>query len=151
MVVWGETKDFLSGEGFQYDFIFLQETQRTSFSAFQVDKWMAVGSATKRGEGVLTLVNPRNDASLVRYQEIVPGRVLRVKVCHDTAAIESLNIYQHVWIHTDEPEQNKQRRQALLDKCTAAIQGMARRDTLVLAGDFNSEVQSAPTLIGHRL
>ena len=104
----------------------------------------------KRGEGVLTLVNPKHGASFVRFQEIVPGRVLRVKVCHSTAAIETLNIYQHVWTHT-EPEHNKQRRQVLLDKCTAAIQGMARRDTLILAGDFNSEVQSVPTLIGHRI
>ncbi|CAE7718860.1 unnamed protein product [Symbiodinium sp. CCMP2592] len=133
--LWGEIKAFLGGEGLQYDFIFLQETHRTSSSAFQVDKWMAVGSATKRGEGVLTLIHPRYDASL-RHQDIIPGRVrvLRVKVCHDKAAIETLNIYQHVWVHTDEPEQNKQRRQNLLDKCTAAINGMAKRDTLILGG-----------------
>ena len=112
---------------------------------------MAVGSATKRGEGVLTLVNPKYDASMVRYQEIVPGRVLRVKVCRDDSALETLNVYQHVWIHTDEPEQNVHRRQLLLDKCTASIQGMARRDTLIVAGDFNSEVQHVPRLIGHSL
>ena len=105
-----------------------------------------MGSATKRGEGVLALVNPKYDASMVRYQEIVPGRVLRVN-----SAIETLNVYQHVWIHTDEPEQNIHRRQLLLDKCTASIQGMARRDTLIVAGDFNSEVQHVPRLIGHRL
>ena len=81
-------------------------------------------------------MHPKYDASLVCYQEIIPVRVLRVKVCHDSAAFETLNIYQHVWTHTDEPEHNKQRRQALLDK---------------LAGDFNSEVQSVATLIGHRL
>ena len=112
---------------------------------------MAVGSATKRGEGVLTLVNPKYDTSMVRYQEIVPGRVLRVKVCRDESAIETLNVYQHVWVHTDEPEQNLQRRQVLLDRCAASIQGMARRDTLIVAGDFNSEVQQVPRLIGHSL
>ena len=57
--LWSEVKIFLGGEGLQYDFIFLQETHRSSSSAFQIDKWMAVGSATKRGEGVLTLVNPK--------------------------------------------------------------------------------------------
>ena len=88
---------------------------------------------------------------MVRYQEIVPGRVLRVKVCRDDSALETLNVYQHVWIHTDEPEQNVNRRQLLLDKCTASIQGMARRDTLIVAGDFNSEVQRVPRLIGHSL
>ncbi|CAE7214543.1 Pol [Symbiodinium natans] len=149
--LWGEVKAFLGGEGLQYDFIFLQETHRTAFCAFKVDNWMAVGSSTKRGEGVLTLVHPRYDASMVRYQEIIPGRVLRVKVCHKEAAIETLNIYQHVWIHTDDPEQNKQRRQTLLDKCTATIQGMARRDTLILAGDFNSEVHAVNGLIGTRV
>ncbi|CAE7247004.1 unnamed protein product [Symbiodinium natans] len=149
--LWGEVKAFLGGEGMQYDFIFLQETHRTAFCAFKVDNWMAVGSSTKRGEDVLTLVHPRYDASMVRYQEIIPGRVLRVKVCHKEAAIETLNIYQHVWIHTDDPEQNKQRRQTLLDKCTATIQGMARRDTLILAGDFNSEVHAVNGLIGTRV
>ena len=34
---WGEMKAFLGGEGLPYDFIFLQETHRTSISAFQVD------------------------------------------------------------------------------------------------------------------
>ena len=57
--LWSEVKIFLGEEGLQYDFIFLQETHRSSSSAFQIDKWMAVGSATKRGEGVLTLVNPK--------------------------------------------------------------------------------------------
>ena len=132
--LWSEVKIFLGEEGLQYDFIFLQETHRSSSSAFQIDKWMAVGSATKRGEGVLTLVNPKYDASMVRYQEIVPGRVLRVKVCRDESAIETLNAYQHVWVHTDEPEQNLQRRQLLLDRCAASIQG-----TLIVAGDFNSD------------
>ena len=112
---------------------------------------MAVGSATKRGEGVLTLVNPKYDASMVRYQEIVPGRVLRVKVCRDESAIETLIVYQHVWVQFDEPEHNLQRRQLLLDRCAASIQGMARRDTLIVAGDFNSEVQQVPRLIGHSL
>ena len=149
--LWSEVKVFLGEEGLQYDFIFLQETHRSTSSVFQIDKWMAVGSATKRGEGVLTLVNPKYDASMVRYQEIVPGRVLRVKVCRDDSALETLNVYQHVWIHTDEPEQNVNRRQLLLDKCTASIQGMARRDTLIVAGDFNSEVQRVPRLIGHSL
>ena len=149
--LWSEVKVFLGEEGLQYDFIFLQETHRSTSSVFQIDKWMAVGSATKRGEGVLTLVNPKYDASMVRYQEIVPGRVLRVKVCRDDSALETLNVYQHVWIHTDEPEQNVHRRQLLLDKCTASIQGMARRDTLIVAGDFNSEVQHVPRLIGHSL
>ena len=60
-------------------------------------------------------------------------------------------MYQHVWVHTYEPKQNQHRRQQLLDRCTAAIQGMARRDTLVLAGDFNSEVQHTPRLVGHSL
>ena len=123
--LWSEVKIFLSGEGLKYDFVFLQETHRAASSAFQIDRWMTVGSATKRGEGVLTLVNPKYDASTVRYQEIVPGRVLRVKVCREDTAIETLNIYQHVWVHTDEPEQNQHRRQQLLDKCTAAVQGMA--------------------------
>ena len=149
--LWSEVKIFLGEEGLQYDFIFLQETHRSSSSAFQIDKWMAVGSATKRGEGVPTLVNPKYDASMVRYQEIVPGRVLRVKVCRDESAIETLNVYQHVWVHTDEPEHNLQRRQLLLDRCAASIQGMARRDTLIVAGDFNSEVQQVPRLIGHSL
>ena len=149
--LWSEVKIFLGEEGLQYDVIFLQETHRSSSSAFQIDKWMAVGSATKRGEGVLTLVNPKYDASMVRYQEIVPGRVLRVKVSRDESAIETLNVYQHVWVHTDEPEQNLQRRQLLLDRCAASIQGMARRDTLIVAGDFNSEVQQVPRLIGRSL
>ena len=149
--LWSEVKIFLGEEGLQYDFIFLQETHRSSSSAFQIDKWMAVGSATKRGEGVLTLVNPKYDASMVRYQEIVPGRVLRVKVCRDESATETLNVYQHVWVHTDEPEHNLQRRQLLLDRCAASIQEMARRDTLKVAGDFNSEVQQVPRLIGHSL
>ena len=146
--LWGEIKTFLRGDGLQYDFIFLQETHRASFSTFQIDKWMAVGSSTKRGEGVLTLVHPKYDPSLVRYQEIIPGRVLRVKVCHAEAAIETLNIYQHVWIHNDEPEVNRQRRQNLLDRCSGVLQGMARRDTLILAGDFNAEVHCTPGSVG---
>ena len=64
--LWSEVKVFLSGEGLQYDFVFLQETHRTASSTFQIDRWTAVGSATKRGEGILTLVNPKYDASTVR-------------------------------------------------------------------------------------
>ena len=36
--LWGEIKTFLKTEGAQSDFIFLQETHRTSSSIFQVDK-----------------------------------------------------------------------------------------------------------------
>ena len=64
--LWSEVKIFLSGEGLQYDFVFLQETHRTASSTFQIDRWTAVArppSEEKESSRWLTrnMMPPRSD------------------------------------------------------------------------------------------
>ena len=46
------------------------------------------------------------------------------------------------------PKQTGNDDKNLLDRCSGVLQGMARRDTLILAGDFNAEVHCVPGCVG---
>ena len=74
-----------------------------------------------------------------------------MQIIVEKGRVEILNTYQHVWSYTDSTEVNTGRRQRLLDKITQTIQNIARRHTVILAGDLNAELTRTHPYIGNAL
>ena len=101
----------------------------------------AIGTATKtKADGVMTLIHPKHPSTGIKHEALVQGRALRTQIHTSKGRIEVINVYQHVWSHQTTKEQNIAQRQKLLDKISRTIQHIARRDTLIVAGDFNAEL-----------
>ena len=139
--MWADLRAFLNGPGSVYDAILLQETHRTDTSEFQTQGWRAIGTATKtKADGFMTLIHPKHPSTGIKHEALVQGRALRTQIHTSKGRIEVINVYQHVWSHQTTKEQNIAQRQKLLDKISRTIQHIARRDTLIVAGDFNAEL-----------
>ena len=150
--MWADLKAFISGPGLKYDAVLLQETHRTQSSEFRTAGWSAIGSASKsKADGLMTLIHPKHNTGSIKHEEIVPGRLQRVQVIVEGGRVEILNAYQHVWSYTDSTEINTSRRQRLLDKISQTIQSIARRHTLILAGDLNAELTRSHPYTGNAL
>ena len=150
--MWSDLKAFLRGPGLQYDTILLQETHRTQSSEFCTAGWNAIGSAsTSKADGLMTLINPKHATQNIKHDEVVPGRLQRVQVVVERGRVEILNAYQHVWNYNDSTEANIGRRQKLLDKITQTVNSIARRHTVILAGDLNAELVKTHPHTGNAL
>ena len=99
----------------------------------------------------MTLIHPKHSVGSIKHEEIVPGRLQRVQVIVEGGRVEILNVYQHVWSYTDSTEVNTSRRQRLLDKISQTILNIARRHTLILAGDLNAELTRSHPHTGNAL
>ena len=78
-LLWQELREALPG--LPHDVVFLQETHWSEASQFAVNQWTVVQSSTaERADGVMVLLSPRFRGAVVRHEEVVPGRVLRVQI-----------------------------------------------------------------------
>ena len=106
------------------------------------------GPSVVRADGVMVLLSPRIAAKSARWTEHVVGRALEVRFDWHGARITLLAVYQHVWSPAKTAHQNRQDRAALLKALGRCTRRVPHRDTLVLAGDFNSSLAPQPRLVG---
>ena len=135
VLMWQELRDYLGrGEGLP-DVICIQETHWNTSPTFNTLGWHAIHTGTQaRAEGVLTPVNPRYGRDQIRYEAVVPGRVQHGRV-------EVVNVYQHPHSLTGRPDQLRDKRQHLLDRLGKCVAGISLRSTLLLAGNFQTELK----------
>ena len=148
-LMWQELREYLASPANPRDAIMLQETHWSTCSEFRTNGWTAIHSGTTaRADGVMTLVHPKHPSARVRYEEVTPGRVLRVQVQMPTGRVELFNCYQHPHNFASNQETLKEKRQSLLNKLGRSIQGIPQRATLIVAGDFQAELTPQAPLIG---
>ena len=172
---WGELKTWLVADADQYcDVLVLQETHWKEPSEFRVSGWYCVSSAstpehskqpkapnarrksrrntqdgpsTTRADGVMILFSPRFDAKCIRWKEWLQGRVLEARAVLDGARIVIAAIYQHVWSAAKTLQANKDDRAQVLSALAKVVRQVPKRDSFVIAGDFNTSLRPHPALV----
>ena len=136
----------------------LQETHWVHESEYLTDTWMVIGSSTGTSTGGVMFLLRRTAVSpeLVKYSEIIPGRVLQLRICTEPP-LDVLGVYQHAWslASSATAEDRSQRRQALIQrrasvwhqiKCWAA--SIPKRNSLLMLGDLNVSVRQLHPHVG---
>ncbi|CAE7364162.1 unnamed protein product [Symbiodinium sp. CCMP2592] len=125
-----------------YDIIALQEIHHglgKESSHWSSAGWTFITSVdpSSRFQGLATLVRQdfQGDAE-IHHKEIKPGRLLHVRLARPEYHIDVVNFYQQAY-QPDSAGHNLSKRHSLWDSLNATIQQLARRNMLVLLGDFN--------------
>ena len=127
------------------DIITLQETHWSHTSSWLQHRYHCVHSGGQaRQAGVLTLIaktlcGPDDSA----WDEIIPGRLLHVRVFGQSRTLDILNVYQFVHRHSTLRD-----RQLLWDKLHATCSTLPKRNTWFLMGDFNTSLQKTSNAVG---
>ena len=171
---WSEVKSWLLTEASQTcDVLVLQETHWQATAEFTASGWYCVSSASPddtlkankskkrrggtaqtvketearpessqeqtrtgpsvaRADGVMVLMSPRVAAKSVRWKEHVVGRALEVRFDWQGARVTVVAVY----------------RASLLKALGRCVKQVPHRDTLILAGDYNSSLAKQPRLVG---
>ncbi|CAL1151582.1 unnamed protein product [Cladocopium goreaui] len=123
----------------------LTETRWSFQSTWSDNAWHHIHSAdpNHRGSGVLILISRSlchsND---LRWNEIIPGRLVHVRVMNATRNLDILGCYQHVYKKDKEQLQKRDKFWQTLETQLTMLPG---RNTVALMGDFNC---SLPTSAG---
>ena len=127
----------------------LQETHWSTCSEFRTNGWTAIHSGTTaRADGVMILVHPKRPSARVRYEEVTPGRVLRVQIQMPTGRVELFNCYQHPHNFTSNQEILEGKATEPVEQAWSFDPGHSPRATLIVAGDFQAELTPQAPLIG---
>ena len=150
--VWEELMARMRTEEYKHvSVILLQETHWRGSSQFETAEWVVVGTGTTgdRAAGVAVLVRRAlAPASLIRFHEVVPGRLLHVRIPLAHNSLDVVCVYQHVWRGTQSSLENTQTRADLLHKLRNCLHALPKRNLLVVAGDFNMSLKSDYQLVG---
>ena len=108
------------------------------------------GPSTTKADGVMVLLSPDVQTNTVHWKEHLKGRLLETRFDWYGARTTVLAVYQHVWSPAKTVQANKQDRAAVLKALSRGVRRVPARDTLIVAGDFNSSVSPTPRLVGPR-
>ena len=125
-----------------FDVIALQEIHHglgKSSSQWSTAGWHFVTSVDpkKRFQGLAILVrHALVGEDELQFREYTPGRILHVRISRHDYHIDLLNFYQHA-LQSDATGANLSARQQQWDRLGELLQTLARRNMLLLFGDFN--------------
>ena len=108
------------------------------------------GPSTTKADGVMVLLSPEVPANTVRWKEHLKGRLLETRFDWHGARTTVLAVCQHVWSPAKTVQANKQDRAAVRKALSRGVRRVPARDTMIIAGDFNSSVSPTPRLVGPR-
>ena len=84
----------------------------------------------------------------LHYQEVVPGRLLHVRVGQEHHSLDILGIYQHA-LHLEAGNNNLPQRLKVWEKLGALLHNLSRRNMLILLGDYNCTPEYVTGAMGH--
>ena len=128
----------------------IQETHWPTSCEYRDGPWTCIhsGSGNREG-GVLVMLNTSFFSSTdIKHAEIIPGRMLHVRICSDPA-IDLLCVYQHAWNPAKSEFQHRSvpaeqllinKRQEVWSKMQGWIAGVPKRNLLGILGDFNASL-----------
>ena len=99
------------------------------------------------------LIGLRQDTfskELIRWQEIVPGRLLHVRAFALQQHVDLITIYQHALPFNGELlEDVMKRRNSLLKLLDTHVGSLPARSSVVIGGDLNCVLEPSPPHVGH--
>ena len=136
------------------DVAVIQETHWSTSGEWRTGQWQCIHSASgrKNQDGVLVAIRSSLlGSSEVCWQEVAPGRLLRVRATLEGQHWEIFGLYQHAMTsggHAGDGGvfDKRQRIWSALDKSLSAV---PFRGLITLAGDFNMAFIPAPPTVGH--
>ena len=84
----------------------------------------------------------------LRFKEVVPGRLLHVRIPGAGTSLDALSSYQYVWRSKETVSHNKEQRQAALQKLNQALCSLPQTNTLLTAGDLNMPLRTDRKHVG---
>lgn len=127
--------------------VFVQESKWKHCSEWLSPAYTCIHSAatpTKSG-GLLTLVSRRLiGQQLISWHEIIPGRLVHVRLHFSSRSVDLLHCYQHVW-RLD----NAEAREHYIQTLSSTLTRIPRRNLLYMAGDFNTTIPCSSEVIGN--
>ena len=150
--VWEELLSLLETEPFsEVKLVVVQETHWRGSWQFSKSGWHVVssGSHKEQGAGVLVMVHGSLcKAKDIRFNEILPGRLLHVRIPGESFSLDVLSFYQYVWRSRQTLTQNQEQRKDALAKLSQTIAQLPQRNTLLVAGDFNTSLKPDKKHVG---
>ena len=98
----------------------------------------------------MVLFSPKCDKQRIRWKEWLQSGVLEVRANWEGRIVVAA-VYQHVWSAAKTLQANKDDRARVLSALSKAVKQVPKRDSLIVAGDFNTSVQPCPALVGQRV
>ena len=84
----------------------------------------------------------------IRFNEVLPGRLLHVRVPGASFSLDVLSVYQFVWRSKQTLTQNQDQRRSALDSLSKTVSSLPQRNTLIVAGDFNTSLRTDREFVG---
>ena len=127
------------------DVILLQETHWTQTLEWTQTKYHCIhcGSGDRTGGLLCMVARTLCTEHDISWNDVVPGRVLHVRIHGHSNSIDILNVYQYVGVSA-----NEEKRQLLWDALQTTIHKFPKRNILILGGDFNSSLQQRSRSVG---
>lgn len=126
----------------------ITETRWSFQSEWSDNAWHHIHSADEnhRGSGVLLLISKRLcDANDLRWQTVIPGRLVHARILLQPRHLDIVGCYQHV--HSGHAK-SMPLREAFWKALETTVQGLPTRNTLVMLGDMNCSLPESPGICG---
>ena len=130
------------------DVLFLQDTGWGFSGDWQDTQFAYVHSGSSGKAGGLMVIIRKGFCNIDRisWREIIPGRLLHVRLYLPSSGIDLLNTYQHAWIQND--PKCAQHRGDLLLACDQLLAGLPQRNAVIMGGDLNTSLSRIPHCVG---
>ena len=143
-----ELRLWLQGQNFQV--VILTETHWTYGNEWSDTHWNYIhsGNCDDAGGGILCMIDKRiQKLNELRWHEVVPGRLLHIQLRYATGCFDVLACYQHVHAKTTN---QLHKRKCWLNKLDEYLDTLPKRNMLLVAGDFNSNLPCIPAHVAGR-
>ena len=147
-----EFEHFLNSS--QYAVALVQETHWSTSGEWSKGDWTFIHSPSKRArqDGVKVVLRTSMLTSAeVSWQEIIPGRLLRVRAVINHQQWELFSLYQHAMSPGSAEEKAKllAKRDEVWRKLDKAVHSIPLRSMILLGGDFNTSLKPQPPNVGY--
>ena len=78
----------------------------------------------------------------LRFNEVVPGRALQVRVPRKDYALDIFSCYQYVWRSKETLANNKLLRKQFLNSFSNSLRAIPHRNTFLMLGEFNMSLRT---------
>ena len=128
------------------DVIMLQETHWSYTREWLQEKYYAIHSgAQTRQAGLLCLISKQTCRQHdISWQEVIPGRILHVRLHGVARSVDLINLYQHVFQPC-----NLEYRSELWLKLSHLLSTFSKKNALILAGDANCSTDQRCSAVGY--
>ena len=138
----------------EYDVLLMQETHRgfgPTASEWEAAGWLFVSSpdpGTRFAGVAVALRKSLVKGGVVRSAEIVPGRLLHVRISGVHYGIDILSCYQHVISSRESQNKTAAKREQIWTALGRCLSTLPRRNILILGGDLNCSARPQTHVAG---